>query len=306
MNIREWTLPIYTILTQLASGALFVLWVIRTLSIPQYGRQEVDRIMRIPVFIILVTILGGITGAHFHLSRPFLSFLALANFRTSWLSRELVFNLFFIFSEGCLCILYWSSFGNKKYITFLGWVAIFFGFATDFCMSRIYMLPSQPAWNSPFTIISFVQTTFLLGVMAVPVLLIMDSIFSKSRLQDNQVIRARTIRASFDALAVIAFLLVITIVVVNLFQISNLRYGNESARTAMKLLVVLYQPLFIIRIVFLFVGVLWLGITVFLWNSRMREPERLMTPVFIACLMVMVAEILGRFLFYAVHVRVGI
>jgi anaerobic dimethyl sulfoxide reductase subunit C (anchor subunit) len=297
MNIREWTLPIYTILTQLASGALFVLWVIRTLSIPQYGRQEVDRIMRIPVFIILVTILGGITGAHFHLSRPF---------RTSWLSRELVFNLFFIFSEGCLCILYWSSFGNKKYITFLGWVAIFFGFATDFCMSRIYMLPSQPAWNSPFTIISFVQTTFLLGVMAVPVLLIMDSIFSKSRLQDNQVIRARTIRASFDALAVIAFLLVITIVVVNLFQISNLRYGNESARTAMKLLVVLYQPLFIIRIVFLFVGVLWLGITVFLWNSRMREPERLMTPVFIACLMVMVAEILGRFLFYAVHVRVGI
>jgi anaerobic dimethyl sulfoxide reductase subunit C (anchor subunit) len=306
MNIREWTLPIYTILTQLASGALFVLWVIRTLSIPQYGRQEVDRIMRIPVFIILVTILGGITGAHFHLSRPFLSFLALANFRTSWLSRELVFNLFFIFSEGCLCILYWSSFGNKKYITFLGWVAIFFGFATDFCMSRIYMLPSQPAWNSPFTIISFVQTTFLLGVMAVPVLLIMDSIFSKSRLQDNQVIRARTIRASFDALAVIAFLLVITIVVVNLFQISNLRYGNESARTAMQLLVVLYQPLFIIRIVFLFVGVLWLGITVFLWNSRMREPERLMTPVFIACLMVMVAEILGRFLFYAVHVRVGI
>ena len=40
MNIREWTLPVYTILTQLAAGALFVLWVIRTLSNSKYGGRR--------------------------------------------------------------------------------------------------------------------------------------------------------------------------------------------------------------------------------------------------------------------------
>ncbi len=29
MNVREWALPVYTILMQMAVGGLFVLWVIR-------------------------------------------------------------------------------------------------------------------------------------------------------------------------------------------------------------------------------------------------------------------------------------
>ena len=161
MNIREWTLPVYTILTQLAAGALFVLWVIRTLSNSKYGREEVNRIIKIPILIILITIIAGITGAHFHLSRPYLSFLALRNFHSSWLSRELVFNLFFIFSVGCLWTLLWFVNGHNKLKTVLGWVAILFGFATEYCMSRIYLLPSQPAWNSPLTIVSFLETMLL-------------------------------------------------------------------------------------------------------------------------------------------------
>jgi len=306
MNIREWTLPVYTILTQLAAGALFVLWVIRTLSNSKYGREEVDRIIKIPILIILITIIAGITGAHFHLSRPYLSFLALRNFHSSWLSRELVFNLFFIFSVGCLWTLLWFVNGHHKLKTVLGWVAILFGFATEYCMSRIYLLPSQPAWNSPLTTVSFLETMLLLGVMTVPVLLIMDLKFSKSQQQENQSIRTRIIQGSFDWLAVIAVVMVIVIAVLNSFQISSLRAGNESAQTSLDLLLELYQPLLIIRYALLFVGVGWLGLAVVLSHSRRKATEELMAPVFIACLLVMIAEILGRFLFFAIHVRIGI
>ena len=306
MNIREWTLPVYTILTQLAAGALIVLWVIRTLSNSVYGREEVDRIIKIPILIILITIIAGIIGAHFHLSRPYLSFLALRNFRTSWLSRELVFNLFFILSVGCLWSLFWFENGQNTLKTVLGWVAISFGFATEYCMSRIYLLPSQPAWNSPLTPVSFFETTLLLGVMTVPVLLIMDLRFSKSQQQENQNVRHRIIQGSFDWLAAIAVVMVIAIAVLNYFQISSLRTGNPSAQTTLDLLLELYQPLLVIRFALLFVGVGWLGTSVVLSHRRSKGTEELMMPVFIACLLVMIAEILGRFLFFAIHVRMGI
>ncbi len=40
MNIREWTLPVYTILTQLSVGALLVIWVIRALYIVNFGIRK--------------------------------------------------------------------------------------------------------------------------------------------------------------------------------------------------------------------------------------------------------------------------
>lgn len=306
MNIREWTLPVYTILTQLATGALFVLWCIRTLGDSHYGREEMDRIVKVPILIILITAIVGIAGAHFHLSRPYLSFLAVRNFHTSWLSRELVYNLSFILSIAGLWFLLWYRKGHTKLKKILGWVAIFFGLTTDYCMARIYLLASQPAWNSPLTPISFLETTILLGIMTVPVLLIMDLRFSKSMKQEDQSIRHEIIQGSFTWLAIIAVVMVVATAILNFFQISSLRAGNASAQTTLALLLNLYQPLLIIRYALLLTGVGWLGFSVIRLNSHRNVTEEMMGSLFIACLLVMIAEILGRFLFFAIHVRIGI
>ena len=174
MNIREWTLPIYTILTQLSVGALCVTWVIRALSKAKLGAGRVDQSIKIPLFILFTTIVFAIIFAHFHLSRPFLSFLALRNIGSSWLSRELSANLIYILLVGILLYTIWSDRGSYTLKTVLGWAAIIFGLVTEYCMSRIYLLPSQPAWNSLLTPISFLATTFLLGVLTVPMLMVMD------------------------------------------------------------------------------------------------------------------------------------
>ena len=44
MNLREWALPVYTILMQLAIGALLSLWIIRTLNSSKYGKEKIDQI----------------------------------------------------------------------------------------------------------------------------------------------------------------------------------------------------------------------------------------------------------------------
>ena len=135
-------------------------------------KGNIDQYIKIPILIILITIVFAMIFAHFHISKPYLSFLALRNVRTSWLSRELLSNIFYAIFVGLLFFSLWYHEERKKTITILGWVAILFGFTTDYCMSRIYLLESQPAWNSVLTPVSFLITTLLLGIVTVPMLIL--------------------------------------------------------------------------------------------------------------------------------------
>ncbi|HEX5809683.1 MAG TPA: DmsC/YnfH family molybdoenzyme membrane anchor subunit, partial [Anaerolineales bacterium] len=105
MNVREWALPVYTILMQLAIGAFFVLWMIRYVASSKFSHQEIDRIIRNPMLVIAVTAAVAMGGAHLHLSKPFHSFLAVLNFKSSWLSREIVFTLCFFLTTMSLMYL---------------------------------------------------------------------------------------------------------------------------------------------------------------------------------------------------------
>jgi DMSO reductase anchor subunit len=51
---------------------------------------------------------------------------------------------------------------------------------------------------------------------------------------------------------------------------------------------------------------LWLGYTASLVYRHRVEPGQAAIPVYFACLAVLVAEIIGRFLFYATHIRIGL
>lgn len=306
MNIREWTLPVYTILTQLSVGALCAIWIIRTLSSIKLGEEKIDQYIKIPVLILFTTIVFAIIFAHFHLSKPFMSILALRNIKSSWLSRELLANTIYITCVGLLLISLWLVDGRHKINTILGWVAIIFGFATDYCMARIYLLPSQPAWNNLLTPASFLITTLLLGVLTVPVILTMDLIFKESQKKEEQVIHTQLIKASLGPLAIIAPILGMLMAIIIYFQIASLFSGSAAEQTSLNLLLNIYQPLLIVRLVLLLIGVGWLGFTAVQLNQKKLLVDGLLLNVFIACLLVMVSEILGRFLFYAIHVQIGI
>jgi DMSO reductase anchor subunit len=58
--------------------------------------------------------------------------------------------------------------------------------------------------------------------------------------------------------------------------------------------------------IFLVYASISLTYTVIRMYKFMYAPQSLMSPVYLSCLLIMVGEIIGRFLFYATHVRVGL
>jgi anaerobic dimethyl sulfoxide reductase subunit C (anchor subunit) len=306
MNIREWTLPVYTVLTQLSVGALLVIMIIRTFIVARFESDKADKAIKVPVLILFSTALFAILFAHFHLSRPYLSFLALRNLASSWLSREILTNLTYLLFLGIFTLSLWRVNGLKWGRQIMAWLAVLSGLTTDFCMSRIYLLPSQPAWDSFLTPISFLITTFLLGVVTIPVLLSMDLIFKQAQGQTDQTIHLQLIDQSLGKLSVTAAGLCILTATIIYFQVASLTSGIEAARASLELLLRIYQPLLILRLVLLFIGVGWLAVGAVQMRQKQLAADNMLLRMLIACLLVMVAEILGRFLFYAIHVRVGL
>ncbi|MBT7074798.1 MAG: dimethyl sulfoxide reductase anchor subunit [Anaerolineae bacterium] len=307
MNLREWALPIYTIMMQLAIGALFSLWVIRKLFNTKYGKKRMDEIATIPVFIIFSTMIVATIGSHFHLSKPHLSFLALRNFGSSWLSREIAFTLIVFISTGAL--LFFLVFKKKLFYikTFLGWAAILIGFVTIYSMANIYLLPTQVAWNSPVTIISYYAVMLLLGPVSMIVIFLMDLRFSTGRLKGDVIDYVQIIKKSIPWLVVVATITSLLNIALGLYQIELLRdMAQPSAQASLELVLGLYKPLLIMRIGFALVGIVWLNGIVSYFIRSQRVIINLLGPVSIACTLILIGEILERFLFYATHVRIGI
>jgi anaerobic dimethyl sulfoxide reductase subunit C len=306
MNVREWALPVYTILMQLAVGAFVVLWWIRHLAGSKFSAWEIDRIISNPILVIAFTSAVAMGGAHFHLSKPFHSFLAILNFKTSWLSREIVFTaLFFLTTMSVVYLIYFQA-RRKRLITGLGWLAILFGITLIYCMARIYLIPTQVAWNSTSVIISFYVTSLMLGGMAIASLLMLDLKFSEIKNADDVELRSQVIQHSCGGLTALNVVLVLASLVIIYIQIQLLAQGDLIARTSLSLLVDLYLPLFLLRLAFLIYASGSLVFAVVRMYRRHSIPQSLMMPVYLSCLMILVGEIIGRFLFYATHIRVGI
>ncbi len=306
MNLREWALPVYTVLIQMAVGTLLFLWIVRLFGSQKFGKEVIDQVVRDPLLIILTTIVFGMIGGHFHLSRPYLSFLAVNNFRTSWLSREIVFTLLFFFTTLMLWFLQWFHRGRWGLKSALGWLAILFGSLTVFCMGRIYLLPAQAAWDTPETILSYYGSMLLLGTTALAAILIMDLRFNEVRQKEVLTEWAIIIKEAVKRLALAAGVILIPVVLMNLFHLYFLYSGTTLARTSYDLLMELYKPLLVARFLMLLAGVGLLVISVAMMKRSGKTVQELFTPVYLACLMVIVGEALGRFLFYAAHIPTGL
>jgi len=306
MNLREWALPVYTILMQIAAGILLMLWVIRLQGQSKLGKEKMSQMLDTPITIVFFTIVSAIIGAHFHLSKPYLSLLAILNFRTSWLSREIIFTILFFLSAGSLWILHSKRIGHEKLISILGWLSILFGWVNIYCMARIYLLPTQVAWNSPLTIMYYFGTTLLLGAIATAAILIMDLRFAEVRISETTEHRVYLVQRSLLWFSILASMMVVLIFFINFYQISNLQFAGEPALTSLNLLLGLYQPLLGLRLGLAVIGVAWFIYSLIQMRQNRRTAQELLVPIYASCLLVMIGEILGRFLFYATHVRIGI
>ena len=306
INLREWALPVYTIMMQMAAGGMLILWIVYSQAVRRHGEEIADRLIHNLVLIIFITVIAAIIGSHYHLSRPLLSIRSVMNFKTSWLSREVIFTIFFAMLIGVLLFLHSYQIGSITIHLAVGWCAVAMGIVTVYCMSRVYMLPTQAAWNSFATPIAFFSATLLLGNLAVSALLLMNLHLAVLREETDLETQQQIIQRTLWWVMLFAVATTGIELATYAFQISELSSGSSTARVSIDLLLGLYRVLFGGRLLLLVLGVSMLVGVVF-WQRKANRPIFLiLTPIYFSFLFVLVSEVLGRFLFYAVHVRTGI
>lgn len=166
MNVREWALVAFTLLLQTSVGVLLVAAVFHSF-VSRGSMHGSVRALELPVLVAAGVAVLGLVASLAHLGHPAQAWLALTNARASWLSREIVLAVLFTASTAVTAAAFPTGIGSPALRRFLTIAAAVFGVAAIYAMSRLYMVPAQPAWNRMVTPLTFFATSVLLGAVVV-------------------------------------------------------------------------------------------------------------------------------------------
>jgi len=162
--LKEWPLVAFTIASQTAVG-VFVVFHLPFLfrGRLQSGGWRATWLITLALVILLTGLAAAVS--FFHLRHPLRARYVLSNLRSSWLSREILFELAFV---ALVALEGWLAWTRSPARGLRGGVLIAAGSAGLLfiaSMVKLYMLPALPVWNSGYTPLSFFLTTFVLGAL---------------------------------------------------------------------------------------------------------------------------------------------
>jgi DMSO reductase anchor subunit len=111
--------------------------------------------------------LVALVASLLHLGTPFNAWRAVANLRSSWLSREILFALLLSATATLFALSPWLKLDTYLTQQTLIWAAELFGLALVYSMAHAYRLPAVPVWNTWRTLASFMTTASVLGSWSV-------------------------------------------------------------------------------------------------------------------------------------------
>ena len=165
MEVREWALILYTILTQLSVGAFIVMGIVHLYASRKAGVAEADRMNDRALLAIGPLLVLAVLASLFHLGTPTSAYRAITNVGSSWLSREILFTVLFVVAGGAFALMQWRKVSTPQVRNGIAVLAAFIGVALIYSMAQVYMVRTVPVWNTLATPISFFTTTFLLGTL---------------------------------------------------------------------------------------------------------------------------------------------
>ena len=361
METRDWSLVIFTVLTQAAVGAFLTLQVLDRLGTRRGARNGPDdaRNLGTPVRAALPVVLAvlsvGLFAALFHLSTPLQAARAVVNFSSSWLSREIVFGSLF---AALLSVLVWHEWraacsgaatsarrraatpapagppsanpakgrretgpepanptpANPALATWLPRFTAVAGLAFLGCQIAIYLLPAQPAWNTFATPAAFGGTALRLGILGVAAGFVFRSLTSggDDPAQAAPIATGGTSSATLRGLALAGIAaLALEFVVVPLHLASLAANPLPAAAASVQRLTGDYGGILLLRLGLLGAAAAALGGVVASSRGAVGQAGPSPRPLASALTcgafgLTAASEVCGRFLFYAMQVRVGI
>ncbi len=305
MDIREVILVTFTILAQMSVGAFLVLGVVKFFVARKAGAAEADRMGDLSLIAIIAVLGLGLLASIFHLGNPLAAPRAINDLGSSWLSREILSGSIFFVLGALYALLQLFKWGPAALRTVISWLAALAGITLIFCMSMVYyILPTQPAWNNLATPISFFTTTLLLGALAMGVAFVANYSYIKRKTPDCADLQCTLLRNTLSGIAVFSvFLLGVEFVVTPVYLVS-LATGVPQAIASAKLIAGPLGLLFLMRMILAFVGAGVFGFFLY-QNAKSAGREKIMGYMaYTAFTLVLIAEVLGRMVFYSSHVGI--
>ena len=292
--MKERPLILFTLFIQLSVGAFLTLGGLYFLFLHQAGAAAANALTGSALLAIGPLVGLGMLASLFHLGTPRNAYRALMNWRTSWLSREILFTLLFAGSGAIFAALQWFNVGPFSAHVLVGGFTGLFGIALVYSMARLYMLRTLPDWNASTTLISFFTTTFLLGSLAAGVFLAFQALPAVGPSLPASW-RLLMVRMALRVLALVWLLLLgaalINPSIVSIFRFKNQR--NEVARWMNRIM--------LLRLGFIFSGAGVIGWLVYQQAVPSGSGSDLAALSLAAFGLVLVGEVLGRYLFYEIR-----
>jgi anaerobic dimethyl sulfoxide reductase subunit C (anchor subunit) len=306
MNLREWALIIFTILAQMASGSMLVLMVIRSYLASKAKTEEVDGLLNGPTLIVVPLMGLALLASLLHLNNLVNVVRAVPNLGSSWLSREVVLGVVFMVLTMIYTFMQWRTLGSSSQRTILGWLTALVGVVQTYAMGMVYMIRTQPAWNTLATPVTFFVTSLLLGGLAVAVAMLISQ--AQVAKKDSQIAEKQLplLRSVIQGIALGAVLLLGVEFLVLPVYMAYLATQGSAASQSLMLMVGPYLGTLVLRLLLIFVGAGILATYLYRSAGLPGREKAMATLTYSAFALVLVGEVMGRILFYASHVRIGL
>jgi anaerobic dimethyl sulfoxide reductase subunit C len=299
MNTREWALLLFTILGQAAAGLMIVLMIVRTYIAGKAGSEIADRLTNRTVFMVVPIMALALVASLFHLGSPLHIVRAVPNIGTSWVSREVVIAVLFVAFAALYTFMVWRKAGGESLRVVVGWIAAILAAALVYAMGRVYMISTQPAWNTLATPVTFIAGSLLLGVLGMAAGLVAGQ-------KETDGKTTATYHSLLQGLAMTAIVLLGIELLVLPIYMAYLATQGGAALQSLGMMFSSFATVLFFRLLILFAGAGILAAYLYRNASIAEQEKTLATLAYSAFALALVGEALGRYIFYATHYRIGI
>ncbi len=278
--LQHLPLVIFTLFQQVAIGSFFLIGILLVKN--QLTLHENLAIGR--RFIFIVVLIGiGLLASTFHLGTPIRGINAFNRLGQAWLSNEVFATGLFFAGGGAFWLLAKFKPEMKRLRSVCLIATILIGFFLILAMTFTYMIPTVPSWNNHYTMITFILTALIGGALTGHLLIF------------NTKLATPRVAAYLNYIGLTALFLSVMVAGLQTNYWSGI---SSSITNAVDQVPVFYDYLTTRLVLAIIAFMLWL------WMI-MKGSVCQMT-VWVVLLLMLISEGLGRILFYAVYMTVGL
>lgn len=304
--LHELPLVIFTIAAQMSAGSFIVLGLIQLLGVGV--KQDVmEKVTTPALYAIGPLLVAGLAASTMHLGSPLKAINAIRHWDGSWLSREILIGMAFLGLGALFALLQWFKLGTHRLRQAVAVLAAIVGAALVYAISQVYSLRTVPAWSTYHTPVRFFITAFLLGGLAVGAALVIAAYIRARRVADLDSAGSALITRSVRGIA-FGSILALGLKFIGLpAYIGYLgTHPSAAAGASLRILTDTYGGFSAAQTILIFAGIALLGYLLFRMSGAGARSSLLPVIAVTAFILVLTGEVIGRMLFYASMVRVGL